>query len=68
MENLIFTIAALTLICIILVIALTVCIHECIKLKEENLMYQRTIQAQNNIRNSCVAAYQAMLREANHRR
>ena len=37
------------------------------ELLKEIMMYRRTIQAQNNIRSSCVAAYRAMLQEANKR-
>ncbi|NBJ02651.1 hypothetical protein D3Z62_21750 [Lachnospiraceae bacterium] len=37
------------------------------ELLKEIMMYRRTIQAQNNIRSSCVAAYRAMLQEANRR-
>lgn len=37
------------------------------ELQKEIMMYRRTIQAQNNIRSSCLAAYRAMLQEANKR-
>lgn len=37
------------------------------ELQKEIMMYRRTIQAQNNIKSSCVAAYRAMLQEANKR-
>lgn len=37
------------------------------ELLKEIMMYRRTIQAQNNIRSSYVAAYRAMLQEANKR-
>lgn len=37
------------------------------ELLKEIMMYRRTIQAQNNIRSSCLAAYRAMLQEANKR-
>lgn len=37
------------------------------ELLKEIMMYRKTIQAQNNIRSSCVSAYRAMLQEANRR-
>ena len=37
------------------------------ELLKEIMMYRRTIQAQNNIRSSCLAAYRAMLQESNKR-
>lgn len=37
------------------------------ELLKEIMMYRRTIQAQNNIRGSCLAAYRAMLQESNKR-
>lgn len=37
------------------------------ELQKEIMMYRRTIQAQNNIRSSCLAAYRAMLQESNKR-
>ena len=37
------------------------------ELLKEIMMYRKTIQAQNHIRSSCLAAYRAMLQEANKR-
>ena len=37
------------------------------ELQKEIMMYRRTIQAQNHIRSSCLAAYRAILQEANRR-
>lgn len=36
------------------------------ELQKEIMMYRRTIQAQSDIRNSCLTVYRAMLREANN--
>lgn len=62
------TVIILTVICGILAgLFLIYVIWERKELQKEIMMYRRTIQAQNNIRSSCLAAYRAMLQEANRR-
>lgn len=57
----------LIIVSLILFILLAIYVRKYNELLEENMIYRQTIQTQNNIRGSCLAAYRAMLNEANKR-